>query len=154
MSTSKILLLGVMALFLTSSCSRDWFRSYNGNMPTSERVDHIKVGMSKTEVENVIGVPSNVISLDKDTWIYMSSEMEQIAFFDPKEVKRDLLVIKFDKYDQVDDIKRMTKADGREISIDETRTQSVGKKQGFFEKYFGGVGQYSPIGATGNRSSM
>lgn len=154
MSTTKILFLGLIALFMTTSCSKEWFRSHNGNMPTLERVNQIKVGMSKNEVEHIIGVPSNIISLDKSTWVYMSSEMEQVAFFDQEEIDRDLLVIKFDNYDQVQKIKKMTKKDGKEIAIDENRTQSVGKKQGFFEKYFGGVGQYNPIGTSRGHDGM
>ncbi|MDR1694511.1 MAG: outer membrane protein assembly factor BamE [Lactobacillaceae bacterium] len=154
MSTNKILFLSLMALFLTTSCSKEWFRSHTGNMPTQQRVENIKVGMSKTEVENIIGVPSNIISLDKNTWLYMSSEMEQIAFFEPKEINRGILVIRFDKYEQVDNIAKLTQKDGKDISIDKDRTQNVGTDQGFFEKYFGGVGQYSPIAPSGGRGGM
>lgn len=150
MSTSKILFTGLVALTLTTTaCSKDWYTSHSGNMPTKERVEDVKIGMSKHEVENSIGVPSNVISMDKNTWIYMSAEMEQIAFMDQKELDRNVLVIKFDKNDHVKDIQHLTKKDGQNIKIDNDRTEVTGKEEGFFEKYFGGVGQYNPLGTSG-----
>lgn len=145
MSTSKILFLSIMALFLTASCSKEWFTSYSGNMPANERIEQIKLGMSKKEVKEIIGIPSNVVSLDENTWLYMSSEIEQIAFLEPKETERNLLVLKFDKYDQIEEIRKLNRKDGTEVKISKTRTASVGKNQGFFEKYFGGVGQYNPM---------
>ena len=148
MSTAKILFSSLIILALTTACSKDWYTSHSGNMPTKERVGTVRLGMSKTEVENAIGVPSNIISLDKNTWIYMSAEMEQLAFFDPKELDRDLLVIRFDKNDHVKEIKNLSQKDGKNIKIEKERTPSIGKDEGFFEKYFGGVGQYNPLGVT------
>ncbi|MBP3345511.1 MAG: outer membrane protein assembly factor BamE [Alphaproteobacteria bacterium] len=152
MSTNKILFSMLTAAMLCS-CSSDVFVSHNGNMPTNDRISQLKTGQSKEEVLSLLGAPSSVVSLDKNTWIYMSSEVKQVAFFKPTEISRDVLTVKFDKYDQVADIDRLDKKEGTEVAVSSDATLTPGQEPGFFEKYFGGVGQYMPF-STKNRNNM
>ena len=152
MSTNKIL-FSILTAAALCSCSSDVFVSHNGNMPTNDRISQLKPGQSKEEVLSLLGAPSSVVSLDKNTWIYMSSEVKQVAFFKPTEIDRDVLTIKFDKYDQVADIDRLNKKNGTEVAVSTDATQTLGQEPGFFEKYFGGVGQYMPF-ATRNRENL
>ncbi|MDD4557048.1 MAG: outer membrane protein assembly factor BamE [Alphaproteobacteria bacterium] len=154
MSINKIILSGLVALFLTTGCSKEWFTTYNGNMPTPERVSKLEKGLSKNEVIDLLGAPSNIVSLDKNTWLYMSSEVEQIAFMRPTELQRQLLVLRFDQHEQVAQIQRLSLKDGEDIKISEAYTPDVGKDLGFFEKYFGGVNQYNPMGGGGSNAPM
>ncbi|MEI3550192.1 MAG: outer membrane protein assembly factor BamE [Alphaproteobacteria bacterium] len=144
MSINKVLLSGLLACSL-SACSRDLFISHNGNMPTNERIEQVKVGQSKNQVKSILGSPSSVVSLDKNTWIYMSSDIERIAFLAPKEVSRDVLTIKFDEENNVIDIDRMSQKDGKQVAINEDKTETMGQQQGFFRRFFGGVGSYMPF---------
>lgn len=148
MSISKITCT-VAVLTMLSACSsnktNEWFVTHNGNMPTNERISKLEIGDSKDEVVRLLGAPSNVVSFDKNTWIYMSSDVKRVAFFAPEEIDRDVLTIKFSDKDKVIDISRLTKKDGQEIAINEHKTETLGQEQGFFEKYFGGVGQYNPF---------
>lgn len=147
MSINKVLFFSLVLISL-SACSKDLFITHNGNMPTNERIDQIKVGQTKYQVKSILGTPSSVVSFDKNTWIYMSADIEQIAFFEPKEINRDVLTITFNESDKVADIKRMTKKDGKEIEVAEEKTEAMGQEQGFFEKFFGGVGHYMPFAGT------
>ena len=135
----------VMAL---SGCANEWFVTHNGNMPTNERISKLNVGQTKQEVRQILGSPSSVVSLDQNTWIYMSSDIKRVAFFKPEEISRDVLTIKFNKDEKVEDITRLKKENGREIIISQDETPTLGQQPGFFEKYFGGVGQYMPFGNT------
>ena len=156
MSITKIIsTVSVVALLSACSTSKtnEWFITHNGNMPTNERISRIEEGNSKNEIIRLLGAPSNIVSFDKNTWIYMSSEVKQVAFFAPEEVSRDILTIKFDDNNNVVDITRLSKKDGQEIIINQSKTDAFGQEQGFFEKYFGGVGQYNPFGKS-NSSSL
>ena len=152
MSINKVLLSGLLACSL-SACSRDLFISHNGNMPTNERIEQVKVGQSKNQVKSILGSPSSVVSLDKNTWIYMSSDIERIAFLEPKEVSRDVLTIKFDEENNVIDIDRMSQKDGKQVAINEDKTETMGQQQGFFRRFFGGVGSYMPFPKSLSHSS-
>ena len=76
----------------------------------------------------------------------MSAEIEQIAFMRPEETERRLLVVKFGQDGKVADIKHIDKSKGREIEVSEQETAVPEQEQGFFRKYFGGVGQITPFG--------
>ena len=144
MSIHKMFLLSV-GLFLTA-CNSDTFISHTGNMPAEDRVAMVFKGQSKNDVLEVLGSPSTVVPLDNDTWVYMSSEIEQIAFMAPKEISRELLVVKFDNEGKVAKIEKINKQHGEQLEIAEEETQNQEQEQGFFRKYFGGVGQYLPFG--------
>ncbi|MBR2034325.1 MAG: outer membrane protein assembly factor BamE [Alphaproteobacteria bacterium] len=157
MSTSKFLLAACAALSL-SACSSskvdEWFTSHTGNMPSEERIAQISKGDSQDKVLDVLGAPSGVVSLDKNTWIYMSSAVRRIAFMAPTEVDRDVLTIRFDNAGRVVEITRLDKECGQEVNIIEDETEAPGQDPGFFRKYFGGVGQYNPLSGIGNRSDI
>ena len=152
MSTPKIVIISFMALMITS-CSTDktneWFVSRNGNMPSEERIAQITVGDNQDKVLEILGAPSSVISLDRNTWLYMSSDIKRIAFLAPSEVKRDVLTIRFDDKGNVTEVSRLNKEAGSEVDINQDKTEAPGEKIGFFRKYFGGVGQYNPLGNLG-----
>ena len=147
MSTYKNILLSSITAIILSSCSSDVFISHCGNMPSNERIAQIQKGQTKDEVLDILGTPSSVVTLDHNTWIYMSSDIKKIAFFSPRETSRDVLTIRFNEYNQVADIDRLNKENGKEIAINELETKTLGNQPGFFEKYFGGVGQFMPFGS-------
>lgn len=155
MSINKIICACSLALLL-SACStektNEWFVTHNGNMPSNERISRVKIGDSEEEVRRILGSPSTVVSFDRNTWIYMSSDIKRVAFFAPEEINRDVLTIKFNNRGEVADITRMSKKDGRQITINEDKTESYEQDPGFFQKYFGGVGQYNPFGMKNNSS--
>ena len=134
MSTNKIFFLSAVLLGL-SACAKDTFTTYTGNMPSEDKIERLAPGMGREQVRELLGSPSSVVSLDRDTWIYMSAEIE-----------RRLLVVKFGQDGKVADIKHIDKSKGREIEVSEQETAVPEQEQGFFRKYFGGVGQITPFG--------
>lgn len=157
MSTSKIAVTLSLALFISacsSSKTDEWFVSRNGNMPTDDKIEQISKGDSQSKVLDVLGAPSSVISLDRNTWIYMSSEVKRVAFFAPTEVSRDVLTIRFDDAGKVSEVSRLDKSCGNEVAVNQDKTEAYGEKVGFFRKYFGGVGQYNPLGNMGSGSGL
>ncbi len=144
MSISKMFLLS--AGILVSACNSDIFISHTGNMPSDDKVAMVFKGQSKKDVLEVLGSPSNVVSLDKDTWIYMSSAIKQVAFMAPKEVDREVLVVKFNNDGRVVSIDKMNQQNGEQLQVANEQTPNQEQEQGFFRKYFGGVGQYLPFG--------
>jgi outer membrane protein assembly factor BamE (lipoprotein component of BamABCDE complex) len=115
-------------------------------MPSEERIEQVQKGQTKDEVLDILGSPSSIVSLDQNTWIYMSSEIKRVAFFKPEELDRDILTIHFNDYNQVSSIERRNKNQGQEVEINKEETATYGNEPGFFAKYFGGVGQFMPFG--------
>ena len=153
MSINKVCVFSVCIALALSACSsnKEWFTDHNGNMPSEDRIAKLKVGQYKEDVFANLGTPSSIVSLDQNTWIYMSADVERVAFFKPEEVDRDILIIRFNDENKVAEIKRMNQKDGQEVKVSEEQTSTLGEKPGFFERFFGGVGSYSPfMGKTQN----
>lgn len=144
MSTYKIFFLSA-ALLTLAACAKDTFVTNTGNMPSEDKIERLSTGMPQEQVREILGSPSSVVSLDRNTWIYMSADIEQIAFMRPQETERRLLVVKFDDNGKVADIKHIDKSKGKELQVSEQETATPEQEQGFFRKYFGGVGTYTPI---------
>lgn len=151
MSIRKMLFISI--LLLTSACSNDLFLVHNGNMPAQERVDEIRLGQSKQDVMNILGAPSLTTGLSDDHWIYMASTTKKVAFFRPEELERKVLAISFDN-DQISKIEKLSLADGNKLPIDTNITQTTEQEQGFFRKYFGGVGTYMPFGGANSGKEL
>lgn len=157
MSTYKIALVALVIGFVSgcsSSKTNEWFVSHTGNMPSEERISQISKGDSQEKVLGVLGSPSSVVSLDKNTWIYMSSSIKKVAFFAPKEVGRDVLTIRFNDQGKVIEISRLDEECGEKVAVSQDKTDAPGEQQGFFRKYFGGVGQYNPLSGIGKKSDL
>ena len=143
MSIRKLFFISLCTL--CGACSSDLFLEHNGNMPDQEKIAKVNLGLTKEEVHEILGAPSLVTGLSDDHWIYASSTVKQIAFLKPTELERNILAISFDN-NKVSDIETKTLADSNNIAIDDNETQPAERQQGFFRKYFGGVGTYLPFG--------
>ncbi len=157
MSINKLISVCAVATAVCACSTQktdEWFVSHNGNMPSNERIEQIAKGDSQEKVRQLLGSPSSVVSLDRNTWIYMSSDVKKVAFLKPEEVDRDVLTIRFDDQGTVTAIERMNKDDGREIKVSSDATEAPGEQIGFFRKYFGGVGQYNPFGGMGGGNAL
>ena len=144
MSINKMFLLGIV--FCLAACNNSLFISHTGNMPSEDKVKMVFKGQSKNDVLNLLGSPSNIVSFDQNTWIYMSSDIKKVAFMAPKEINRDVLVIKFNRDGNVSSIDKLGQEQGQVLTVEKEQTPNHEQKIGFFRKYFGGVGQYLPFG--------
>lgn len=153
MSTNKI--FSIIALICSlSACStelqNEWFVSHTGNMPAKERLNRIEIGASKDDVVSLLGLPSSVNVFDQNSWVYMSSDVKKVAFWAPKETDREILHITFNSENKIESLDVLTLNDGKNIKTNDNSTEVKGQRPGFFRKYFGGVGQYTPFGGKGN----
>ncbi len=151
MSIRKIFFLFMISL--TTACADDLFLVHNGNIPAKEKIAEIHLGQSKQDVMNILGAPSLTTGLSDDHWIYMASTVKKVAFFRPEEIDRKVLAISFDN-NNINKIEQLTLADGNNLKVDTDITQSVEQEQGFFRKYFGGVGSYMPFGGTNSGKEL
>ena len=153
MSTHNIVFSTLMGILFLSACSTDVFNHTEGNMPSKDDVLSIKQGMSQEKVRTILGSPSAISSLDHRTWIYMNSTMKKMAFLEPEELDRNIVVIEFDFDGKVKKMLQLNKENGKNITISKDETPVMGTDETFMEKYFGGVG-YMPIEATKGNNGL
>jgi outer membrane protein assembly factor BamE (lipoprotein component of BamABCDE complex) len=103
--------------------------------------DQISSGMSKTEVEGILGSPSTTASVKfkGDSYYYITSITESRAFLTPAETNREIIAIRFNETDQVQSFAQYGLQDGRIIDVNTRKTLVVGEDEGLLKQLFRGI---------------
>lgn len=119
---------------------------YRGYLPKGEDIRKVQTGMSKTEVEAILGSPSTTatITTSGDSYYYISSTVEQTAFFKPKVVDRKILAVRFDRDDRVEKFANYGLEDGIIIDFITRETPTRGKEFGILQQLFQNLGRFDP----------
>jgi outer membrane protein assembly factor BamE (lipoprotein component of BamABCDE complex) len=135
MRVATLLLLGLLA-----ACTPQI--DHHGYLAKPGVFDHVQKGMSKSEVEAVLGSPSTTASVNfqGDSYYYISSVTEQRAFFNPKEVDRQVIAVRFDQSDQVASFGQYGLEDGRIVEVNTRETPSAGREFSILRQIFGNLG--------------
>jgi outer membrane protein assembly factor BamE (lipoprotein component of BamABCDE complex) len=125
--------------------------SHRGYLPRAEDMSRLQVGMSKAEVEATLGSPSTTATVRTagDSYFYISSVFEQQAFFDPQEVDRKVLAIRFDTNDQVESFATYQLQDGEIINVNTRKTPTAGRDLTILQQIFANLGTLEPAAPTG-----
>ncbi|GFO82080.1 outer membrane protein assembly factor BamE [Methyloceanibacter sp.] len=102
-------------------------------------LDQIRPGMSKADVQTVLGSPDTQSAIGGDAYYYISSTMKTVAFLKPKEIEREVVAVYFDGSDHVRDVARYGKKDGIIIDYYKGETPARGKDLNFLEQMFGNM---------------
>jgi outer membrane protein assembly factor BamE (lipoprotein component of BamABCDE complex) len=110
-------------------------------------------GMTKAEVEGLLGSPSTTASINfqGDSYYYISSTTEQRSFLKPVETDRQIIAVRFDKGDRVSGLAQYGLVDGRIIDINTRKTPVVGSEFSLLQELFKGSGAGDASSATTKR---
>jgi outer membrane protein assembly factor BamE (lipoprotein component of BamABCDE complex) len=134
---SRIFLAGLSAAALTACASVQTQRGY---VPDPVAIQGIMVGMdTKDTVSKKLGDPSTAASFGNDVWYYISSHVQQTAFFGEQPLDRNIVAVEFNKGGQVADIKRYTLADGRVVDFVSRVTPTRGRELSLLQQIFNAV---------------
>jgi outer membrane protein assembly factor BamE (lipoprotein component of BamABCDE complex) len=123
--------------------------SQRGYVPDQQAVAAIEVGMdTKDTVSKKLGDPSTAATFGNDIWYYISSHVEQNAFFAPRATDRNILAVEFAKDGKVMEIKKYTLAEGRVVDFVSRETPTRGRELSLIQQIFnavpGQIGQSAP----------
>lgn len=126
---------------------------YRGYQPRGDDLAKIQVGMSKVDVAATLGSPSTTASIDieGDSYYYISSKVEQKAFFDPVETERQVFAIRFDRSDQVASFANYGLEDGMVIDFSTRKTPTKGKELTILQQLLGNIGRFKGPGRTSSK---
>lgn len=101
-----------------------------GNLPDAARVAELKPGnIGRDEILEILGSPSSVNTFGSDqTWYYISERTETFAFFEPKVMERQVLIVKFDKSANLKSLEILDAKAGRRLAHVERVTPTFGQE--------------------------
>jgi outer membrane protein assembly factor BamE (lipoprotein component of BamABCDE complex) len=135
----------VLAAAILANCSP--IVDHRGYLPREGDMQNLQHGMSKVEVEALLGSPSTTatINLSGDSYYYISSVVEERAFFRPKEVERQVVAIRFDASDQVESFAHYGLEDGRVVNFSSRETPTRGRELSILQQLITNAGNVAPI---------
>jgi len=98
---------------------------------------------TKERLLRVMGSPTLISDLDADeAWIYYEEDVNSFLFFKPEIIARTLLVVRFDKFNTVRELKKIDLTnEERKLNFTSHYTAVDSHKVGFFKSIFSNVGQ-------------
>ena len=138
---ARLLLVAALGLAL-AACTPTIDR--RGYLPRQSTLAQVQVGMTKAQLESLLGSPSTTatIKFSGDSYYYISSTVEQTAFFKPKEVDRKVFAVRFDQNDQVTSFALYGLEDGQVININTRTTPTRGRELSVLQQIFGNIGKF------------
>ena len=141
--TRALILVAVLAATsaLTACSARVDTR---GNLPDPDVVAQITPGEDdRNTVIETLGSPSTTAVFDEEVWYYISQRTETLAFFAPKVVERQVLIVHFDKRGIVTAIEALGLDDSRTIEHIERTTPTAGNEVTFIDQLVGNFGRFN-----------
>jgi outer membrane protein assembly factor BamE (lipoprotein component of BamABCDE complex) len=151
--------LGTAATLALLAAACNPVRDNHGYSAVNEDQKKVEVGVdTKSTVLARLGTPSTQSAFDQTAWYYISTVQERYAFYMPRTVAREVLMVKFDADGKVASVERFGLDKGRVVAYSDARTPTRGRELGIIEQIFGNIGNTSPIrteedqrGGGGNR---
>ena len=124
---------------------------HRGYLPRGADVQKLQVGMSKTEVESLLGSPSTTATINTagDSYYYVSSVVEQKPITGADIKERQVIAVRFDFEDRVQNFAHYGLEDGRIIDFISRETPTKGRESSIIREFFGNLGKFSPGGPGG-----
>lgn len=122
--------------------------SYHGYVVSQEALSQVPVGSSQEQVLLSLGTPSTTSTVGGETFFYISSRIEERAFFRPKTTDRRILAVHFDDQRQVERIAEYGLQDGQVFDFVSRTTPTGGAQINLIRQLLGNVARANPAAAT------
>jgi outer membrane protein assembly factor BamE (lipoprotein component of BamABCDE complex) len=117
-------------------------RDYRGFIAQEDTISQVRIGMSRAQVEELLGTPSAQSSYTNPHYYYISSVFETTAFFDPEEVDRKVYAIEFDGTDRVSRLAYYGMKDGKVFDFISRTTPTRGRETNLVQEILGNIGRF------------
>lgn len=109
----------------------------------SEKLDQVTVGTHQNVVQMILGTPSVTSTYGDNTWYYISTEYDSVAFFKPEVKSQKIVAIKFGEDMKVSEIKEYSAKDARDVALVGEVTKAEGRDVGIVGELLGNVGRFN-----------
>jgi len=125
-----------------SSCVSNY--EYTGLKISSENFDKIKKSrMSQQDLIEFVGSPTFSSELGGNTWYYVHTVTDKVAFFRPVLVDEEVIAIKFNTDGSFANIKKYTQDDINNFSFSDESTPTLGTEANPIQQVMKNIQKYS-----------
>ncbi len=123
-----------------------------GNLPDPDLISQIEPGaQSRDDIANLLGSPTSIASFGSETWYYISTQTETIAFYEPEVVDQQIVAIAFDDDGMVASVRTYGLEDARDVEPVARVTPTGGRELTFLGQLIGNIGRFAGQPGRSNR---
>jgi outer membrane protein assembly factor BamE (lipoprotein component of BamABCDE complex) len=142
------LVLTTVIALTAGGCSRT--KDLKGYIADQDLISQIQAGTdNRASVIKTLGRPTVESEFDKNTWYYVSRPTKKIAFFHPKPIDQQVVVVRFDAKGNVAKVEKLGMDQIVAVNASDDKTPTRGKDISALQQIFGNIGKFSPAGAAG-----
>jgi len=146
----KIAVFGLCATGL-SACNPT-LRNH-GYIPTEDKPQQVEANSdTKASVLARLGNPSVRSTFDEDTWYYMTSVRQRLAYLRPLTEERSITAITFNEDGQVAKVAEYGLENGQYVNYSDRETPTRGRELSVLEQIFGTIGRIPTDQLGGNQN--
>ena len=116
----------------------------HGYVPDEADLETVAVGDSRQAVGDKIGRPASSGLMLGGDWYYVGSTWVHRGWRAPEEVDRQVVAVRFDDADQVENVERFGLADGQVVVLERRVTDSSIEGVSFIRQLLGNLGNFNP----------
>jgi outer membrane protein assembly factor BamE (lipoprotein component of BamABCDE complex) len=140
----------IAAAVLLAGCAQ--FRSHKGVVIDPQLAAGVQPGVdNRDSVEKALGRPSFVGQFTPNDWYYVSRDVNQVAFRNPRVSKQDVVIVRFDQKGNVAAVQHTGKELVMNVEPTGKKTPTMGRQRSFFEELFGNIGTVGAPGLPGGQ---
>jgi outer membrane protein assembly factor BamE (lipoprotein component of BamABCDE complex) len=139
--TSRAILAGCV-LLMSVGCTT-LYRNH-GYAPTDEQLEEGGVGVdTRDTVSDVVGPPTAAGVTNGGGFFYVQSRFRLLGPFEPKEIEREVVAIRFDEEGVVSNVERFGLENGNVVALSRRVTQDNVRDTTFLRQLFGSIGNFN-----------
>ncbi len=139
-------LLGISLLALAACTPNVQTRGHIGEATAYASV---VVGQTtRDQVRTMLGSPSSASSFGEETWYYVTSTKESVAFFKPEITSQSIVRIIFSTDGVVRTVERFNAADMQHVAFAARETKTEGQELTVIDQLLGNMGKFNAPGTT------
>ncbi|OFW72065.1 MAG: hypothetical protein A2W02_00340 [Alphaproteobacteria bacterium RBG_16_64_48] len=139
---SRLTLVALMlGAALVSGCGAQIDR--HGHVFIDVDLQQVQPGMTKDQVQTVLGSPDTTSTIGGDAYYYISTTQKTVAFLKPREIDRQVVAVYFDGAANVQQVAHYGLKDGIVVNFYKGETPARGKDLGLLEQIFGNLANRS-----------
>ncbi len=136
---AKIFFL-ILILFTCSCCIKTAYTS--GHLFEEDELSALHKAKYKQDIENILGSPTSTSTFGQETWYYITTKKEQIAFLQAKVIEQNIIEITFNSDNSINKVYRYNEKDAKPLELVEEYTVSKGTESRTMQKFFYNVGRF------------
>jgi len=130
----------VFVIFSCTSCIKTYHTS--GHLFEADEIKALQTAKSKQDVEYLLGSPTTISLFGQETWYYITSKKETIAFLPDKVIEQNIVEITFNPNESVNKVYWYTEKDAKKLKLAKEYTVTKGTNTTTLQKFFHNVGRF------------